>query len=376
MRRAVLCPFLLLTLTTIGFAHSGLAQPPHQGGVEYLSEHPELILEAAQDWGELGLNAAAHRAGIAGEPLVIAGQSFAKGLGHHANGSLTVLLNGEFETFDASVGLQPCAAGGSVVFRAWLDGRAVFDSGCMAATNAAKALHLDTRGAGELRLEANDAGDGITCDMANWAEARLVRVSGAARKLPAAPVDIAPFGRIVTWDANRLDGARANRIEEFLAEDVYLETTLAPERDGAYRLLPGSNGLACIGIQWLNRRALAQLELLFETQSETPASDKIQVQGWFGESAWQGTWKPLAGDIELKGSRIEFRLGPGAGTNQTRKIRWVFPATKETRVRGLSAYTRSRWETVQVMFEMEAGRKPDQSEIRIINGEPVSASSG
>ena len=34
---------------------------------------------------------------------------------------------------------------------------------------------VDVRGVLELRLEVTDAGDGITCDAANWANARLIR---------------------------------------------------------------------------------------------------------------------------------------------------------------------------------------------------------
>jgi len=84
--------------------------------VEYLGDHPELILSASQAWGELGWNVAAHAPGQAGLPLQVGDKTYAKGLGHHANGSINVLLEGEYAAFDAEVGLQPCS-GGSVIFR-------------------------------------------------------------------------------------------------------------------------------------------------------------------------------------------------------------------------------------------------------------------
>src|ERR1035441_4743789 len=113
----------------------------------------------------------------------------------------------------------------------------------MRATNAPKPVHVDLSGAEELRLEANDAGDGIACDMANWVNARLTRANVATRHAPQTSVDIAPFARVVAWDSNRSDGARASRIEEFRAEDLFLETPLPLNPNGAYRVSVSTNGL-------------------------------------------------------------------------------------------------------------------------------------
>ena len=48
-------------------------------------------------------------------------------------------------------------------------------------------------------------------------------------------VDIARFGRVVTLDPNRNDGARASRIEEFRADDLFLESDVPVQQDGTYR---------------------------------------------------------------------------------------------------------------------------------------------
>ena len=153
------------------------ATPAESATAEYLGDHPELIFSASQAWGELGWNVAAHQSGQAGLPLQIGEKAYTKGLGHHANGSIEVRLEGQYASFDAEVGLQPCGGGGSVIFRVFVDGEQRFDSGILRATNAPKPVHVDLAGAQELRLEANDAGDGITCDMANWANARLTPAS-------------------------------------------------------------------------------------------------------------------------------------------------------------------------------------------------------
>ncbi len=365
-------PFLLLPAIAWLTLLTGQCEHAPEAATEYVGDRPELVIATVQAWGELGWNSAAHQPGVKGAPLVIAGKLYAKGLGHHANGSITVLLDGQYEAFDAAVGLQPCGDGGSVIFRAFLDERQVFDSGVMGMTNAAKPMHLDVTGALELRLEANDAGDGITCDMANWADARLTQAaSGLRTSAEDQGVDIAPFGRVVTWDPSRMDGARANRIQEYHPEDIYLETPLQRDRHGSYLLPVSTNALACVGIQWLNRRALKQLELLFDSGSPIPSPDAIQVQGWFGESAWQGAWKRLEGKIDINRNRILFSLAPG-GAVQTQKIRWLFPGLEATRVQKLTAYTRSRWEIVQVVLEADQKHRPGRAKIRIINGELVS----
>ena len=106
--------------------------------------------------------------------------------------------------------------------------------------------------------------------MANWANARLTPATSAARRELEPRVDVARFGRVVTWDPNRSDGARASRIEEFRAEDVFLESDVPVQPDGTYRLPMSSNGLACIGLQWLNRRALKELALEFPAATAIP----------------------------------------------------------------------------------------------------------
>ena len=354
---------------------SAAASPPDASSPQYLGDRPELILSSSQAWGELGLNVAAHASDKSGLPLQIGENIYPKGLGHHANGSIEVLLKGEYAGFDAELGIQPCGAGGSVIFRVIVDGERRFDSGILWATNAPKAVHVNLAGAQELCLEAGDAGDGISCDMANWANARLTPTGITARHEVRPTVDIAPFARVVTWDPNRADGARATRLEEFRAEDLFLETNVPAQPDGTYRVPVTTNKLGCIGLQWLNRRAIKELVLEFPAGAQIPPAAAVQAQGWFGESAWQGGWKPLSGEIEAAGNRLVFRLSPKAGVVQTQKVRWIFPATGQTVVRGLSAFARSRWQTVKLLVEAEKPAKGASCELVVYNGEFLTDSS-
>ena len=339
----------------------------------FLSDLPERFLETKQDWGRLGWDVAAHAAGQEPMPLRIGDKTYAKGLGHHANGRVVVMLDGRFERFEADVGIQKQAGdAGSVVFRVFVDGEKRFDSGVVRQADGSKRVEVSVRGAQELCLEVHDAGDGITCDMANWAETRLVPAATDQIPQPKPAVDVAPFARVVTWDPSRLDGARALRTEEYRAEDVFLETGVAAQPDGTF-VVPTTSGSACIGLQWLNRRAVRELAVEFAPDSPLPAPNTVQVQGWFGESAWQGRWQPLAGTMKADGQRLTFAVAPRTDKGawvQTRKVRWILPGVeKPIVVRRLSAFTRSRWDVAPLWIEADAAAGTARGEVRIVNGE-------
>ena len=182
-------------------------------------------------------------------------------------------------------------------------------------------------------------------------------------------MDIARFARVVTWDPNRTDGARASRIEEFRAEDLFLESDVPVQPDGTYRVPVSTNGLGCIGLQWLNRRALKELALEFSGCRAVPATNAVQVQGWFGESAWQGNWKPLAGEMQAAGNRLVFRLSPKAGVVQTQKVRWVFPATEQTVVRSLVRLHALALADREAARRGRKARRGARGELVVCNGE-------
>jgi hypothetical protein len=340
------------------------AMPAEAQVQTFISDHPELILSSEQDWGTLGYNVAAHQPDIEGQPLRIGSENYSNGLGHHANGSITLLLNGDYTTFAADVGVHPCQ-GGSVVFQVFADGELKLKTGPLRSGEAAVPMKIDVRNVQELRLEAKDAGDGITCDMANWANARLEPSSTLQQPRPQ-PVglNVAPFGRVATWDPNRADGSRANRLEEFRAEDVFTETELKPNADGSYEVPAYPDGKGCVGIQWLNRRSLRELGIRFSDSALLPNTNSIRVEAWQGESAWQGGWKPLAGDWRINEAEILFQP---KGRQQSQKVRWILPKAP-TAVR-LSAFTHSRWVTTNLWVEIERGAPWQRGKLQIYNGE-------
>jgi hypothetical protein len=146
-------------------------------GDEFLSELATgAALKHQQQWGDFGLDTAAAPSGAKGAVLRIGERTFERGLGHHANGEIVVDLKGQFTEFQALVGVQwQGGSKGSVIFRVIVDGDVAFESPPMSDSDPAKEVRVPLQQARELRLIATDAGDGIGCDMANWAEARLVR---------------------------------------------------------------------------------------------------------------------------------------------------------------------------------------------------------
>ncbi len=140
--------------------------------------------KVSQGWGTLGRDTAAIPPdGRRASPILIEKTGFKKGMGNHAPGEIAIdLPHGEFTRFDANVGIQwQGGARGSVIFQVFVDDEKRFDSGVMTDSDPPKPVSVPLDGALKLRLVALDAGDGIACDMANWADARLVLAADASR---------------------------------------------------------------------------------------------------------------------------------------------------------------------------------------------------
>lgn len=325
----------------------------------YLSDRPELIHSSTQGWGTLGLDQTGR-----GEAIEMAGKIYTRGIGHHASGSIIVMLNGGFTDFQAEVGVQSHPSGaGSVVFQVFLDGRKAFDSGVVRQADGVKRLRVAVDGVRELRLLSDDAGDGNTRDMANWAEARLTVRSNF--ELPP-PVDVSQFARVVTWDPNRTEGASATRVEEFDEADLFLETDLVPSSDGDY-VVPQGAGLCCIGLQWLNRWPLKELSLQLSPKSHRPPVESVRVEYWTGESAWQGKWMRMEGKIEQLAERLVFSPSAPMGRVPTQKIRWVLDSDRPLRVQKLSAASRTQWGAARL--RIVADTLEGSGEVKVDGGE-------
>ncbi|MGI6414942.1 MAG: NPCBM/NEW2 domain-containing protein [Thermoguttaceae bacterium] len=368
--QSVLLPGVILTLVfSIPLHPAAAAEPPQ---VQYLGDDlADRISDVIQAWGELGFNTAVRPATKPPTKLQIGDKEYARGLGSHANGEITVDLGGQFKTFQAEIGIQrqPQQGEGTVVFQVFVDDEKRFDSGVVTQANPPQELTIPVEGAEELRLVVTDAGDGITCDCANWAEARLIRDPSARPQPPRARVDVARFARIVTWDPSRTTGTAARRTEEFPAEDLFLETEVVPAAGGAYTAPVGADGLGCIGLRWYELRNPRQLFLEPAEPAAFPAADAIRLEYWTGESPWQGEWKPLEATVERAEGRWLWQVTAKDLTRGTQKVRWVFPAGGQPIVlKSLSAYTRALWKTVALRLQSQRASAGKPVKVRIYNG--------
>jgi hypothetical protein len=365
---------LIAGMSLVGIA----ATDPGGAATEYLSEHQERIVYIQQGWGDLGINVAAHARGQTALPMQIGEKKYTRGLGHHAPGEIVVELDGEYLRFEAQVGVQAQAGqAGSVVFQVFVDDEKRFDSGVMRGTDAARPVSVALAGAQEMRLVVSDAGDGITCDCADWAEARLIRDTNARPARPRDGFDVARFARVVASDPARNDGAHSTRIQEYRAEDIFLEWDMRPNERGEYAVSATANGMGMgtIGLRWIERRSVRSLAIEFADSGAKPSPDRVRVQYWAGESPYQGAWKPFNGTIVADGDRWTFRAEAGANPELrggTWKIRWLFPVgEKPVLVRRVSAFTPSLLAVAELRIQFEPSEKGRAIDVEVYNGEIV-----
>jgi alpha-galactosidase len=141
-------------------------------GLVVLANHGQVLLNGRPD----------------GRPLKIAGTVFRRGLLCHAVSRVVVRLPGPGKRFSSVVGVDTNAGGGSIVFSVKVGGQEAFRSGMMRCGERGAPVSVDLGGAKEFTIEAGDAGDGIACDHANWADAKATLIDGTEVWLAKLPI--------------------------------------------------------------------------------------------------------------------------------------------------------------------------------------------
>jgi len=117
-----------------------------------------------------------------GRALNVAGRRFERGLFCHAVSKVVVRLPGPGKTFSAFVGVdtneQTLGGRGSVGVSVSLAGKEAWRSELLREGVPGVPVSVDLAGATEFALEVADGGDGIACDQADWAEAKVVLADG------------------------------------------------------------------------------------------------------------------------------------------------------------------------------------------------------
>lgn len=115
-------------------------------------------------------------ANLRGQPLMIRGQAFSRGLGVHAYTLLAYDLSDSYERFSTTIGIDESAPElASVVFRVKLDGRVAYESPVLRRRDAPLPVNVRLAGARLLELECDPTDDLDFGDHAVWGEPVLVK---------------------------------------------------------------------------------------------------------------------------------------------------------------------------------------------------------
>ncbi|AXE82473.1 hypothetical protein C5746_42945 [Streptomyces atratus] len=113
---------------------------------------------------------------VDGNPIRLNGTAYAKGIGTHANSTVTYTLNGAYSRFHSDVGVDDeVSANSTVRFEVWGDGTKLYETPeVMTSASPTRSVDVSIKGVKSLVLKVTDAGDGINSDHADWAGAKLL----------------------------------------------------------------------------------------------------------------------------------------------------------------------------------------------------------
>jgi hypothetical protein len=117
---------------------------------------------------------------VRGEPLIVGGKRYMKGLGMHSASRLTYRLEGAYRRFDAAVAIDDSAEErGSVTFGVYVSRggqwHEAYQSSVVRGGDALQAVSVDVSGADGLTLTVDYADRGDELDRADWLDARLMK---------------------------------------------------------------------------------------------------------------------------------------------------------------------------------------------------------
>lgn len=136
----------------------------------YLSEYIPALMTSG--WGTPRINRS-----VTGSSLQIGNRTYQRGIGTHAVSDIRYFAGGMFRFFKAEVGVDAQSPDdrGSVEFIVYGEGSLIWRSGIMKKSDGPRRARVNIAGYRIIRLQVSDAGDGIECDHADWAEAVFIK---------------------------------------------------------------------------------------------------------------------------------------------------------------------------------------------------------
>jgi len=162
------------------------------------------VSRVEQGWGQAHSNRS-----VDNRRMRIAGRSFQRGIGTHANSNIPILLDGKGVELSGRAGLDDETNGrGSVVFQITADGKEIWNSGLMRPGDEAKEFTLDVRGCKSVVLLALDGGDGYDYDHADWGDVKITMINNGEPKLDIPPIEDAVILTPKPAPTPRINGAK------------------------------------------------------------------------------------------------------------------------------------------------------------------------
>jgi alpha-galactosidase len=132
-------------------------------------------VDAQVGWGSLGIDES-----VDGNPLTIAGVTYAKGIAPHAAAEVTYYLGANCTRFTAAAGIDDETDNrGSVTFTVVGDGEVRTETGVVTGGQPAVPIDVDVTGVTELVLVTGVGPDNNNYDHSEWVDAHLI--CGSAR---------------------------------------------------------------------------------------------------------------------------------------------------------------------------------------------------
>jgi hypothetical protein len=108
-----------------------------------------------------------------GKALTLRGTAYTKGLGVAAGSKIIYRLAKKCSNLHAIVGVDDESPAGTVQMQVLADGQVLFDSGKLTGTDPPKTVDVDLSGKQKLTLYVTGAGDLLSSDHADWADAKI-----------------------------------------------------------------------------------------------------------------------------------------------------------------------------------------------------------
>lgn len=156
-----------------------------------------------QGWGK-----PVARKSVEKKTMTLDGKPYDRGVGTHAQGTIYVALDGQAKRFQATLGVDDEVGDkGSITFKIYGDGKALFEKPVMRGGDAPAPVDLDISGVTMLYILIGDGGDANSFDHADLADAKFV-VEGADPKIVLMPQEEAVILTPAPPPEPRINGPR------------------------------------------------------------------------------------------------------------------------------------------------------------------------